>query len=283
MAFDANALFQTGSNRRKKRYVLLLLSSKGADARDIRTIERAVQVNLPEHTLIRLEDPEEGLKVLLVKNVEHVIIDVSFFNDDALSIEYGLEAKKRKKVPIFFVAKNESTLIGEYRRLMFMYEELDDYVLAPVDFVEIGRKLKRAVTMDARAARRFSVNQPVRIERIDASSKECVGTLVDVSLVGFGLDVDTEGMFRRGEQVRVWIPLSAFGIFHPQYGEFLKVAGKVRRLSIDGKNVGCSVEHLTPMQNDCLAALLEQVARRIRQQRLASARKPSLAPNSNSG
>ena len=270
MTFDvAKALLETPSSRRKKRYAMLLMSQKTADPKELRTIEKAVQVGLPEHTLIRLEEPDEGLKVMMVKNVEHLIIDSSFLNDELLSVEFALEAKKRKKCPIFFVAKDDRTLIQEYRRLMYMYEELDDYVISPIDFVEFSKKLKRASMIESRAAKRFTMGQSVTIDRIDTGER-VDGTLTDLSLVGFGMVVSGEAIINRLEQVRVQIPISSLGIFHPQYGEFLRLSGKVRRISLDGKKIGFSIEFLTPMQNDCLARVLEQVTRRMRQSRLAT-------------
>ena len=270
MTFDvAKALLQTPDSRRKKRYAMMLFSSKNADPKEIRTIEKAVQVGLPEHTLIRIEEPDEGLKVMMVKNVEYVILDSSFFNDDLLAVEFAVEAKKRKKCPMFFVSKNDGLLIQEYRRLMYMYEELDDYVLSPIDFVELSKKLKRASMIESRAAKRFTIGQSVGIDRLD-TSEQLRGTLTDISLVGFGMVVGQEAIMSRLEQVRVQIQISTFGIFHPHYGEFLRLAGKVRRISIDGKKIGCSLEFVTPMQSDCLARVLEHVSRKMRQTRLAN-------------
>jgi hypothetical protein len=92
--------------------------------------------------------------------------------------------------------------------------------------------------------------------------------LVDMSLVGFGVLVKQEPLLTRGEQVRIHVPLPPFGLFHPQYGEVLKLAGRVRRMSIDGHRLGCSLEHVTAMQLDCLTRLLELVVRKNRLARL---------------
>ena len=98
LAFDAaQALLSTPSSRRKKRYILYLVHPKFVSDSDIRVVTRAVGSACPEHTLIRLEDPDEAIKVLLLKNIELIVIDHSFFQDDVLAIEYGVEIKKRKK------------------------------------------------------------------------------------------------------------------------------------------------------------------------------------------
>lgn len=270
MSFDAaQALLATPSSRRKKRYILHLVHPRFASDADVRVAVRAVASACPEHTLIRLEDPDEAIKVLLLKNIELILLDHSFFQDDVLAVEYGLEIKKRKKCPLFFTTRSEQNLIREYRDRMSLYEEMDDYLLSPLDPVELARKLRRFGSVESRAAKRFAMNEEVLLLRVNDDS-QVRARLVDLSLVGFGIELKVEPLMSRMEQVRIQVPLPSFGIFHPQYGEILKLSGRIRRMSIDGRRVGCSLEHLTPMQSDCLTRLLEQVARRARLARIAA-------------
>jgi hypothetical protein len=279
LAFDAaQALLAKPNSRRKKRYVLHLAKAAETSEADRRVITRVVGQAMNEHTLIRLEDPDEALKVLLLKNVELIVVDHTFFGDDVLAVEYGLEIKKRKKCHVFFTTRNEGRLIGEYRSRMSLYEEMDDYLVSPLDPVELSRKLKRASVLESRAAKRFPVDESVSLERVD-NGLATMARLVDVSLVGFGIETSIEPILWRGEQVRIHVALPPFGIFHPQYGEILKLAGRVRRVSIAGARAGCSLEHLTPMQSDCLTRLLEQVARRNRLARMQEAPKPMKEPS----
>lgn len=277
MTFDvAKSLLNSNSSRKKRRYALLLFSAReGGGQRDVRTIEKVFASALPDMTLLRLEDPDEGLKVLLLKNIELIIIDDTFFGDDVMAVEYAVEAKKRKKCPIVFVTSNERRLIEEYRKQMALYEELDDYLSTPVDFIELSRRLKRVAAEDGRAAKRFNVDEKLAMYRLDTGT-HMTGTLTDMSLVGFGLTLDHDVVFRRHEQIQVSVPLMSFSIFHPQYGDFLRLSGKVRRISIDGKNIGCSIEYITPMQNDCLVRLIEQVAKRLRLQRANATKKTNV-------
>lgn len=271
MPFDVTAaLMQAEKNKQKKRYVLLLFHSKRTQDSDIRTIERAVQMALPGHTLIRLEDPDEALKLLIIKNVELIILDHSFLPDEQLSIEYSMEAKKRKKCPIFFISRDEQKLITEYRKNMYLYEELDDYLLAPIDALEMARRLKRIETTKGRSAKRFATDAAVKCYRLDQETPY-TGNLTDLSLVGFALSLDENLVFRRNEQIQIHIYLPAFFMFHAHYGDFLRLAGKVRRVSIDGRKIGCSIEHITPMQQECLTAIMEKLAKRNRRARLEKA------------
>lgn len=246
-----------------KRYVLLLQRSRLISEQELRLISKAAEHALPGYTLIRLDDPTEGLKVLNVKNVEVVVIHHTLLGSDTELVDFAKELKERKKLTVLFVTKNERELIQAYREKMSLYEELDDYVNSPPDPTELFKKLQKAGAVEARAAKRFTVDIPVKVVRVD-SLEEVTAELDDLSLVGCGLTFLSDFGLRRDEQLRIQLPLSVFGIFHPQYGDFLKLALRIRRLSIRGQSVGCSIEHLTPMQHDCLVNLLEDISRKQR-------------------
>lgn len=249
--------------KKKKKYVLYLFKLNQDVEIRIRTIEKAIQTALVDHILLRLEDPNEGLTTLLVKNVEIIFIDSSLFSDDKLSVEFAVECKKRKKCPVFFTAINEEILIKEYRKNLALYQEFDDYFIEPIDFIEISRKLKRASLNLGRKAKRFSLNIPIQMYRLN-NDKIYNVTLNDLSLIGFGITLKTEDMLQSNEQVKIKIPLINFSLFHPHYGEFLPISGKIRRISINGKDLGVSIEYLTPMQIEVLMNLLEKITRRMR-------------------
>jgi len=256
-------LQKVAGSARPKRYVLFLQKSRMVSEQETRLLAKATEHALPGYIMIRLDDPTEGLKVLNVKNVEVVILHHSLMNSSDELVELAKQLKERKKVTVLFVTNNERALIDSYREKMALYEELDDFVAAPIDPAELFKKLQKVGSVEARAAKRFSIDTGVKIRRID-NLEELDGKLLDLSLVGCGLEIDTNTPMKRDEQLRIQIPLFQFGIFHPQYGDYLKLSLRVRRISINGGSVGCSVEHLTPMQNDCLVNLLEDVSRRQR-------------------
>lgn len=270
MTFDVAAALMNQNNdasKAKKRYSLLLFNTKSALDADVRTIERAINMALPDHVLLRMEDPDEALKLIIIKNVELIIMDTSFLTEEKMCVEYALEAKKRKKCPVFFIARDEQKLIAEYRKQMYLYEELDDYLLSPLDALEMARRLKRLETTKSRAAKRFAADAQVRCFRLDSDTPHH-GSLRDLSLVGFSLSLDDNEVFRRNEQVQIRINLAGFNMFHGYYGDYLRLSGKVRRVSIDGKKIGCSIEHITPMQLECLTQILEKLARRQRRAKM---------------
>ncbi|MBX9837061.1 PilZ domain-containing protein [Silvanigrella sp.] len=263
--------------KKKKRYVLYLFKLTRDDETRIRTVEKAIQNSLSEHIMVRFEDPNEALKALIVKNIELIFIDSSLFDDDKIAIDFGVECKKRKKCPLFFIAKNEDILITEYRKKLAFYEELDDYFKDPIDFMEITRKLKRASNTIGRKAKRFSLGIPIKLYRLNDDKYYDV-ILNDISLVGFSISIVGNEMLKTNEQVKIKVPINEFNLFHPTYGEFLPVSGKVRRISINGHIFGCSIEFSTPMQLEVLMNLLEKVTRKMRMVKIAEKPKKEVDP-----
>ena len=270
MTFDITTELLNHNNRQRKRkkYVLFLYNSKQVREGDLKMIERVV-ASFDGLTLAKLEEPDEVLRILLIKNIDLLILDESFLQDQTLTIQFAKEIKRRRKCPILFLTSQEHALIQEYRNHLFLYEELDDYLTCPMDFSEAAKRLRRTLAVEGRASKRFTVNAEVQIFRIDTQST-VTGTLTDLSLMGFGFAADTPQLFKKGEQLQMRISLGHFGVHHPHIGEFLKVAGKIRRVAIDGKNMGCSLEHLTPLQTELLTQVLETVVKRMRQFKLAS-------------
>lgn len=255
-----------------KRYILLLQRVQWIAEQELKLISKAAELALPGHTFIRFEDVSEGIKALKVKNVDVVLLHHSLFKSEAELVELAKEFKNIRKATVIFITKSDRDLISAYREKMSLYEELDDYVTLPLDAAELVKKIKKAGTVDARAAKRFLIKIPVQVTRVD-SLKTHAAILDDLSLVGCSLTVDSDYDFHREEQLRLQLPLHLMEIFHPHYGDYLKLALRVRRLSMRGETLGCSIEHLTSMQNECLTSFLEDISRRQRNAGLTSNQK----------
>lgn len=248
--------------KKKKKVALYLSGPDAAGSRDVKAAEKVFELLNEELSVIKLTSPEEGLKVLLLKTVELIVIDHSLLVDETTTVEFVQELKKRRKAPVVFITKNEKKLIDNYRHYLKLYEELDDYVNSPVDPGDLGRRISRILKGEGRAAKRFEIKSAVFVERL-TNGVRLAGTMLDLSLVGVGLRLPAASV-SRGEQLRIIIPLKPFDYFHPQFGDLLKIAARVRRVSLDSETLGCSIEHLTPLQGEALTALLERASRRLR-------------------
>lgn len=254
----ANQILSGPKKKTKKKYILFLHSKSAAQA-DLRAIERSFEKEGKDKdkVIIRLHQPEEGLKVLMLKTIDLIVLDHSVFEDEATSAEFAAELKKRRKVPILFVCKDEQRLISAYREHLQLYEELDDYVLSPIDTTDFCNRFRRSVSGNARAAKRFELDVAVKLFRLNDNQLHDA-RLNDISIVGMGLKVSGARLLRN-EQVRIIVSLRHFDIFHPQFGDLFKIAARVRRVSLEGETIGCSIEHLTPLQGECLNRILENL------------------------
>jgi hypothetical protein len=256
MSNISQALVANNNKKKKKNYALFLYDEKAGGSNNFKLLEKAILAGLSEFIIVRSKDPDEALKILVFKGVDVVIIDSSFFSHDAVSVEYALEIKKHRNAAIFFVPTDEKLLVKEYRKKMFAYAEKDDYFISPIDVGYVTQKLKLASSIKGRAHKRFSIDLPACVHKID-NNEEINVQLVDVSLSGIGFTVDRTLRFEKNEQLRISIPLAPVGIFHKYYGEFLKIALRVQRYSITGTKVGCSLEFLTPLQIEALMMFIE--------------------------
>ena len=263
--------------KRKKKFVLFLYKMNAKNQEKIRLIEKAIQKTITDFILVRFEDPDEGLKALILKNVEMVIIDSSLFNDDSISVDFGVECKKRKKSPIIFIANDAETLIKKYREKLYLYEEFDTYFNDPVDISEFSKKILQVGKSHGRAAKRFSLNIPLTLYRLNTNSTYQV-TLSDISLVGAGITHKNQDIFKKNEQFQIKIPLELFRTFHPQFGEFLPLSLKLRRISISGKTLGLSIEFMTQMQAEALLKLLSIIHAKSRNTKFAPKPRESNEP-----
>lgn len=259
----AAELMKKDQPRKKKKYLLFLQDSSRGNEGDIKTFERVVQIHFKDHLLVRMEDPDEALRLILIKNIDLIVVDSGFISDVAMRVEYAAELKRRKKVPILFFCENEAQLIEQYQKHMGLYEELDDYVTSPVEFVDLVKRAKRMLQGSGRAAKRFQIGTPIELQVLDAPSP-VPAVLADLSLVGAGVIWTSEEQLSRGTQVRITIPLKKFGIFHPHYGDFVTFTSRITRISIDGRTLGCALSHVTDVQSEVLTAILEKVASKKR-------------------
>lgn len=253
-----NKAFLDTPNQKRKKYILFLYKENQENQEKIRTLEKTIQKSLKNIILARFEDPNEGLRALIVKNIEMLILDSSLFEDDSIAIDYVVECKKRKKCPVFFIAKDSVKIVEEYRKKLYMYEEFDNYFPEPVDTTDLSKKLQQALVAKGRTAKRFLMSVPVSFYRLNDNRKYTVN-LIDLSLVGFGVEHNFKDLFVKNEQVQIKIPLEKFKLFHAQYGEFLPLSGRLRRVDITGNVLGFSIEFITPMQMETLCHVLSVI------------------------
>jgi hypothetical protein len=104
-----------------------------------------------------------------------------------------------------------------------------------------------------RRSRRYQVNLPVTVFHLN---KDAIleGKIVDLSMHGALVNAEKDVIFRPGDQIKMSIPIHDH--IQYEYGDFIKISAKVRRVYISGNKVAISFEHVTDSQADLIGQLL---------------------------
>ena len=99
------------SSAKSKRYVLALQKSRWVAENELKLIARAVENALPDHFLIKLDDRDEGLKALSVKEVDVVLLHHTMAGSETELVEMARqlkEVRERRKLKVIFITKSRS-------------------------------------------------------------------------------------------------------------------------------------------------------------------------------
>ncbi len=246
---------------KSKNRTLLFLSnmrrSREAAERS-RIFEGVIQAHLDAFQVLKLEDPEEALKALSNKNVDILVIDSSLFRDEKVAVEFAIQCKAKRRCPILFVVRDVKNIIAAYREKLFVYQEMDNYILENLDKVELKKKLIKLSLPFQRSAKRYTLSSKLNVFRL-LDQKNYLCSISNISFSGFAATTVGKFDFDLKEQMRAKIPLMDFNIFHKKYGDFLPLTCQVRRLSIMGDEIGFSWEHMTPSKTEVLFHILNNL------------------------
>lgn len=251
----------TGKREKNKKHAIFLYNESLLYEPEFQALDKAVFQGLSHFVLVKTKDPDDVIKAFHLRPIKILILDNSLFQSDALAVDFALELKKiNHECKIIFVPIHEDELLQCYRNKLFAYEENDDYIPMPADVNIISKRLRDFSQKESRTTKRFSLrNFNAQMEIIESGEKRDV-QVSDLSLMSFACLLPEGLTLKKGTQLTINIPLYHFKYFHRQFGEFLKLAGKVQRVSLDGKQVGCSIEHITPLRLEALMVVIEQLS-----------------------
>ncbi len=249
--------------RKVKKKVILLMHGENISP-DALALKKEI---LPEFKAFNLVSTSYSLSevksFVIEEKIYLIIFDHNYFMGK--EEETFKEAEKVKTVfncPFLFLTKNPTLLVKYYEKYLFAYEEVDDYVSCPIDKIETNKKIQFILKGENRQAKRFKWETPIKVCLLNEDVKFTT-ELVDLSVVGFSFQIHPEFPINLKDQLEVKIPLSGFGIFHPELGEVLRLSGRVKRFSIAGKNVGCSIEHGTSTQKHLILDILQNLKMQV--------------------
>jgi hypothetical protein len=233
--------------KKKKDYVVLAFNGQ-SNSELCDSLENFVRLHFKALTTVRPKNSIE-LQRLFSRQIVLLLVEDSFADNlETVKIVRQLKEKKLKApIPVIFFTENPDGLVAEYNKHLGMYQEVDTYVnFRNATLSQMTAKVAKSLTeKSVRKSRRYTIDVPVSYFHL-TKNKEFQGKLADMSVHGAILRDANNELFRSGDQIRVNIPFGKFVANHQ--GDFIKVAAKVRRVFIDGCQVGISWEYLSAHQ-----------------------------------
>lgn len=263
--------------RKKRRTFVIMAMGEIFDEELAGGIEGFVKNNYPNHS-IALPKNEQELRRMFNRNIVLMIVDDEFMDMEGL-LKVVLDMKQRKQeavVPVLFLTRHPERLVEEYRKVLVAYHESDEYIAykgmaTPLIMAKIKNALEHG---NRRRSRRYKTDIDVTFESLSRKGAH-KGLLVDLSVHGALLRADGLEGFHVGEQLALFIPTG--DALRKEVGEFIRLAGRVRRVFINGGEVGLSFDHLSERQLFLLTKfLVHMVSHQVAHQTAMTAiRKPA--------
>jgi len=255
--------------RKKKKDYIVFAISDNFDPNLASVIEGYVRLNYKSLSLVHPKSSRD-LQKLLNREIVLILIEDKFVGlDKTISLIKSLKVRKReKKVPVLFLTDDLESLVKKYHEELAPYHETDTYIefrklSEDQMFAKINNGIKH---QNARKSRRYKVDVDLTYHHL-TKNDNFRGKLIDMSVHGAVLQCVDNEVFRPGDQIRINLPISKY--VETDFGDFIKISAKVRRVFIGGNKVAISWEYLSENQ---LFYLTSFVTEMVNQEMLRSAR-----------
>ena len=249
--------------KKRKNYVILAIP-EGFSDEIINRIVSFTRKNFPGLAISHPENKKE-LQRQLGRNISLLVLDDEFCpNDEVFELVKNLKEKRSDEViPVLFLTKNPSKLVQSYHKVLLPYQETDDYVDYRKDsYQRLTSKLKTGINQEAkRKSRRFPLNHNINFFHLDRN-ETLEGKLVDISVHGAKIVATGDLLFSEGDQLKLSIPTNVGAPEANEYGDFLKLSARVRRVFIGGNHAGICFAYVSDVQNARLTKFIVAVASR---------------------
>lgn len=244
-----------GPRKKRKNYVIFALG-ENFDKDLSFAMESFIKKDYP-HLAVSNPKSAEELTRQFGRNISLMIINDEF-EDKAvvMSLMRALKEKRRNEtIPVLFLTRDAEHLVATYHRELLLYHESDEYIVYPGSpRQQIMARIKTGIdSQNQRKSRRYSVNILTALFHLNKDTL-IEGKIVDLSMHGAVVSAERDVIFRAGDQIKLSIPISDY--FSYQYGDFIKISAKVRRVYISGNKVAISFEHVTDGQAHLIGQLL---------------------------
>jgi hypothetical protein len=247
-----------GPRKKRKNYVVFALGDR-FDRDLAATMEVFVKKDYPALAISHPKSTEE-LTRHFSRNISLLIINDEFADKTTVMnlIRTLKEKRSEEAIPVLFLTRDAESLVKLYHKELLLYNESDEYMVYPSSpRQQILARIKLGIdNQNHRRSRRYSVNISSTIFHLDKNT-HMDGKIIDLSMHGAVITADKDMIFRMGDQMKISIPISDYMKY--EYGDFIKISGKVRRVFISGSKVAISFEHVTDEQTHLIGQLLMSI------------------------
>jgi len=238
--------------KRKKNFVIIALAGC-VDPRLAKVIESFVKRKYPALMVVRPKDEEEFLRYS-TRKISLVIIHDQFLPiEHSMELIKGLKSERRKDVvPVLFFTEHQEDLIKTYSESLAAFQEVDDFcVYSKLNQSQILEQIKQGIdNKNRRRSRRYKVDVPSNMYSLRHDSK-MDGRFIDLSVHGGLIKLSGSIDMKCDDQIKVSLPRTTE--YSRQYGEFIRLSARVRRVYIGGDILAFSFENLSDEKHDELA------------------------------
>ncbi len=272
---DAVTDYLSAARKKRKSFVLFALGEM-FDEELAAGLEGYIKTNYPVMS-VALPKNEAELRRMFNRNITLLVVDDEFMPIDQL-LQVVLAIKQRRQeavVPVLFLTRHAENLVNSYQKVLSAFHESDEYVeYKGTASAEIMARLKYALeSQNRRRSRRYVMDLDIVYENLSRKGTH-KGVLVDLSIHGALIRAAEPTVFKIGEQIKMQIPTGE--VLREDVGEFFRIAGRVKRVFINGDEAGLSFDYISEKQLYLLTKFVtSHVSRQVAHQAvMTTIRKP---------
>lgn len=244
-----------GPRKKRKNYVIFALGDR-FDKDLSFAMESFVKKDYPQLAISSPRTPDE-LTRQFGRNISLLVMNDEFAEKPiVMNLIRALKEKRRNEtIPVLFLTRDADDLVRIYHKELLIYHESDEYIVYPGNpRQQIMARIKAGIdNQNHRRSRRYHVNLPATIFHLNKNIM-LEGRIVDLSMHGALVNAEKDMIFRPGDQVKISIPIHEY--IQYEFGDFIRISAKVRRVFISGNKVAISFEHVTDSQGHLIGQLL---------------------------
>ncbi|HYX39321.1 MAG: PilZ domain-containing protein [Pseudobdellovibrionaceae bacterium] len=244
-----------GPRKKRKNYVIFALGDR-FDKDLSFAMEGFIKKEYAQLAISTPRTPDE-LTRQFGRNISLLVMNDEFTEKTAvMNLIRALKEKRRNEtIPVLFLTRDAEELVKIYHKELLLYHESDEYIVYPGNArQQIMARIKAGIdNQNHRRSRRYNVSLSATVFHLNKNTV-LEGKIVDLSMHGALINAEKDVIFRPGDQIKISIPIHEY--IQYEYGDFIKISAKVRRVFISGNKVAISFEHVTDSQSHLIGQLL---------------------------